>query len=309
MALSTLGAHTIAGRTFKCSEWTAGHLEWTISELQRIHPGDRLEISQTCYHTGYRPSAGTHDFDGVFDVRIVGMTWDAAQAFLRAKGWAAWHRTPQQGFADHIHMATIPPGLSGRPSAAQVGAAYAKLGIKVGKYIDGGLTSTGRTAYTSQVVDYFAHAFGLSGGHVPGSDRSWFPDDIAASAYRPSRSVPKISTSDRRKISVRNDWREDGIIAAHKLSEIRKSGEQPVADVIAKHQPRIEGWMAAIYDDLEGRDPRVVRARNLWREDRVIESRALHEIWKSGIKPAATGIATHIGEIDGAMKAIYDALA
>jgi len=184
-ALAKTATHTIAGDTFKASAWTAGHLQHTIDVLKVKHPGARLVIKQPCFNTGVEASKHTHDFDGVLDVKIEGLTWTKAQGFLRSQGWAAWHRTPAQGFKHHIHMATIPPGLSGRPSAAQVGAAYQKLGIKVGKFIDGGVTTQGKVVATSQIADYFKHAFGLSNHHATNSDTSWFPKDISRTIYQP----------------------------------------------------------------------------------------------------------------------------
>lgn len=177
-ALGKLGTHTIAARQFKASAWTAGHLKFTVDRLKAKHPNAKLVIMQTSYHTGFKPSAGTHDFDGVFDVKIEGMSWGPAQQFLRSCGWAAWHRVPPQ-FDHHIHMVTIPRGLSGRPSRDQVVRAYSKLGIQVGKYVP------------AQVVDYFAHAPGLAGNHTPGTDKSWHPKDIAKTIYQPEDDMTK----------------------------------------------------------------------------------------------------------------------
>lgn len=193
MSLHTLAPRTIAGAKFTSSEWTAGHLKATIDDLAKRYPACRLVIIQPCYRSlvpggGADQSEGTHDFDGVFDVRIVGMSWTKAQSYLRGQGWAAWHRTPAQGFSDHIHMATIPPGLSGRPTAKQVGEAYARLGLKVGKYIDGGWTTSSphKITATCQVADYFVHAYGLAKAHTSGGDKSWFPEDIASTIHQPT---------------------------------------------------------------------------------------------------------------------------
>lgn len=212
-ALSVVKTKTIAKRRFKASAWTAGHLQRTIDVLAEKHPGATLHIMQTSFHTGFEPSKGTHDFDGVFDVRIDGMTWAQAQRFLRSQGWAAWHRVPP-AFDHHIHMATIPPGLSGRPSAKEVGEAYQALGITVGKFIDGGVTSKGKVVGSSQIVDYFAHGFGLSGQHAPDSDKSWFPKDIATTIYRPE---------------------EDDMTKEEMLQVLRsKAGQEAIAQAVVK---------------------------------------------------------------------------
>lgn len=188
MVLSTVTTHTIAGTTFRCSEWTAGHLTSTIARLKIAHPGATLVILQPCYHAGVDASKFTHDYDCVLDVEIRGLDWWEAQKFLRNCGWAAWFRhqgtwAPKSMW--HIHMCSVPRGLTTRPSAPEVGAAYKALGLKVGLYIDGGLTSTGHTTATSQIVDYFNHAQGLASQHRPGCDTSWFPPSIAATIYNP----------------------------------------------------------------------------------------------------------------------------
>jgi hypothetical protein len=149
MSAATLVTTTIAGRTFKCTRRTEAHLLWTIARLAVLHPQARLVIIQTCYNTGVSASAGTHDFDAVFDVQIVGLDWFTAQRFLRAHGWAAWVRQPP-AFSFHIHMVSL--GYVG----------------KVGIFVPG------------QVADYYNHRSGLS-GHVP--DTTWHPDDIDSTIF------------------------------------------------------------------------------------------------------------------------------
>lgn len=175
MALSagTLHYRTVAGHTFKCSNRTYWHLVWTIWVLKLRHPKAKLGIYQTCYNTTIALSKGTHDFDAVFDVWIDGLDWWRAQRFLRRRGWACWYRhTGSFASTPHIHMISIPLGLSANPSAEDVHAAFSRLGIKVGVYVPG------------QVDDYYAHAYGLAGEHRAGSDHSWFPDNINATVFR-----------------------------------------------------------------------------------------------------------------------------
>jgi hypothetical protein len=175
----TVKTRTIAGTTFRCSNRTAWHLRWTIFVLRLRFPRARLVIYQPCYNTGVAASAGTHDYDAVFDVWIVGGVlgrnpW-RAQRFLRARGWAAWFRhTGAFAKAWHIHMISIPTGLRANPTASEVLAAYRRLGIRVGIYVPG------------QVDDYYAHAFGLKGLHRAGSDNSWFPNNINRRVFRRS---------------------------------------------------------------------------------------------------------------------------
>lgn len=85
-------------------------------------------------------SAGTHDGGGVIDVSVGGLStaqrWATVRA-LRTVGFAAWLRTPAQGFSYHIHAVAI-----GDPDLWQRNGAY-----------------TNR----DQVADYFVGRNGLAG--------------------------------------------------------------------------------------------------------------------------------------------------
>lgn len=67
-------------------------------------------LTQGSYHTGTSSSAGTHDGGGVVDIRVTTMTENGrnlcVQA-LREVGFAAWYRTPAEGFSVHIHAVAI----------------------------------------------------------------------------------------------------------------------------------------------------------------------------------------------------------
>jgi hypothetical protein len=189
----TVKTRTLGGVTFRCSNRVWWHLRWTIWLLRLRFPRARLVIFQPCYHQGMRASAGTHDYDAVFDVWIYGGRLGAdpwrAQRFLRRHGWAAYFRHTGSWAARsawHIHMISLPPGLPANPTPLEVGRAYARLGIKVGRFIDGGYTTRGRIDATSQVDDYYAHALGLAGQHRVGEDRSWFPRNINRTVFHRS---------------------------------------------------------------------------------------------------------------------------
>lgn len=79
---------------------------------------DRLGFDLYCYQGSYNPggiaqSAGTHDGGGAIDVSIRPLNGSTTKAdlivrTLRDFGWAAWHRTPDQGdWSDHIHAIEI----------------------------------------------------------------------------------------------------------------------------------------------------------------------------------------------------------
>jgi hypothetical protein len=140
------------GKTFRCSRRTAAHLAWTAARLEQQHPDARIVVIQGCYNQGVPASEGTHDFDAVLDVQIVGLGWDEAQRFLRECGWAAWVRSPP-AFPWHIHMVSI--GYPGR----------------VGIYVP------------AQVDDYYRHALGLKGQHASGDDPTWHPADIDSTVF------------------------------------------------------------------------------------------------------------------------------
>ena len=69
-----------------------------------------LTLSQGSYTPGNPDSAGTHDGGGVVDISVSGMSttqrWQTVKA-LRDVGFAAWLRTPDQGFAYHIHANAV----------------------------------------------------------------------------------------------------------------------------------------------------------------------------------------------------------
>lgn len=72
--------------------------------------GGPFSLTQGSYNRGVSASAGTHDGGGVVDISTSGMSAarrEAAVQCLRRAGFAAWLRTPAQGFAYHIHACAI----------------------------------------------------------------------------------------------------------------------------------------------------------------------------------------------------------
>lgn len=72
--------------------------------------GVTITLTQGSYNTGVAASAGTHDGGGVVDINV--NAWSSAtrarvQLALRKAGFAAWLRTPADGFAYHIHACAI----------------------------------------------------------------------------------------------------------------------------------------------------------------------------------------------------------
>lgn len=136
-----------------------------------------LVIIQPPYNSGVAASVGTHDLDCVVDCYLPDIGWWAAQRFLRANGMGCWYRHPPK-FGNHIHALSLPP-REGR----DVSDDFRSAGLRVGLYVDGGWSTRGGRVASSQIEDYYNHAFGLAGMHVPGSDKSWFPADISKTIF------------------------------------------------------------------------------------------------------------------------------
>lgn len=67
-------------------------------------------VTQGSYHKGVAASAGTHDGGGALDLSVRGKSQAQINQMvksLRQAGFAAWQRTPADGFAPHIHAVAI----------------------------------------------------------------------------------------------------------------------------------------------------------------------------------------------------------
>jgi len=166
----------VKGRTVKGSLRHICHLS-RLNALATAKLGHGIEIIQPAFHTGVAASAGTHDLDMCIDLHIPGVGWWDQQRFFRANGLGCWYRHPP-AFGNHIHGFTLPPR-----EGHDVSDDFKMAGFKVGKYVDGGWSTQGRKVTSSQIEDYYHHAFGLAGKHTPNSDRSWFPPDIPATIF------------------------------------------------------------------------------------------------------------------------------
>jgi len=82
-----------------------------------------LTLTQGSYTPGNPDSAGTHDGGGVVDISVSSMSttqrWQTVKA-LRTVGFAAWLRTPSDGFDYHIHANGISDPDMSRPARNQV---------------------------------------------------------------------------------------------------------------------------------------------------------------------------------------------
>lgn len=79
-------------------------------KLAATWAGVTITLTQGSYNRGVSASAGTHDGGGVVDISV--NAWSASTRSrvvlaLRKAGFAAWLRTPAQGFSYHIHACAI----------------------------------------------------------------------------------------------------------------------------------------------------------------------------------------------------------
>ena len=87
--------------------------------------GFGFTITQGGYNTGVAASSGTHDKDAV-DFSVRGLDQREIQHMvtaLRNAGFAAWHRTVDQGFdVEHVHAIRVGNGDLSRVAAQQATA-------------------------------------------------------------------------------------------------------------------------------------------------------------------------------------------
>lgn len=82
----------------------------TMLQRAEVIQDRKYYLVQGSYNKGVAASAGTHDGGGCVDISVSGMsnaTMQATCQALRKAGFAAWHRTPSQGFSHHIHACAI----------------------------------------------------------------------------------------------------------------------------------------------------------------------------------------------------------
>jgi hypothetical protein len=155
---------TTSGRSIKGSFRTLCHLN-RLNNLSLKKFGVEIWVIQPDWNTTVAASAGTHDYDSVWDLWIPGVAPSVQERFFRANGLGGWMRHPPL-FGWHYHGFTlpIPEGVIRRDD-------FAVAGTRVGVYVPG------------QLEDYYREAFGLASQHTPGSDDSWFPPDKEATVF------------------------------------------------------------------------------------------------------------------------------
>lgn len=175
-AMCTWTKKTTSGRAIRGTFWTLCHLN-RLNNLALKRFGVEIQVIQPDWNTGVAASAGTHDFDSTWDLWIPGVDPWVQQKFFRANGLGGWMRRPPL-FGWHYHGFTLP-----KPEGKVRADDFRMMGIKVGIYVDGGMSSRGALVTSSQITDYHQEAFGLSNQHTPGSDKSWFPKNKDATVF------------------------------------------------------------------------------------------------------------------------------
>lgn len=98
MSRTTYGGRTVNQRTKAMLTTAAGYY------------GKGFVLAQGSYNRSVAASAGTHDGGGVVDISVSGMSSAQRQQAvkaLRRAGFAAWLRSPAEGFSYHIHACAI----------------------------------------------------------------------------------------------------------------------------------------------------------------------------------------------------------
>ncbi|WP_007024661.1 peptidoglycan-binding protein [Saccharomonospora iraqiensis] len=120
---SLTGLIDIGGKTTMDGETVNRRSADMLGAAQR-RIGVDFVLTQGSYNPGGDPSsAGTHDGGGVVDLSVHNLPspWQAVKA-LREVGFAAWHRTPDQGpWAAHIHAVAVSDTALSPPAWDQVG--------------------------------------------------------------------------------------------------------------------------------------------------------------------------------------------
>lgn len=160
---------TIDGKVVRGSVRAIAHLDWMDRRAKAIF-GRGIEVIQSAYNTTVEASAGTHDFDLVYDLYIPGVGWWRQQRFFRNHGFWCWYRH-RPLFGNHIHGICMVPPVGRNTHSDDPFQRHFKVGV----FIDGGYSTRGRKVASSQIDDHDHKAFGLAEQHTPGSDHSWYP--------------------------------------------------------------------------------------------------------------------------------------
>lgn len=177
-----------------------------------------IRVTQGGYNKGVvTASAGTHDGGAVIDISVKG--WDKAQInkmllWLRRVGWAAWYRTPAQGFTPHIHAVRNEDASASWGARAQVVAYKLRL-------------------------NGLANRFGDDGPYVP--YYTW-----STSPYNP-KNIPKPKPKPTVTINGKT-YPDISSVSAAWINESRKH------KTFSRHTYYLEGWLTKLGYNSDGKN-------------------------------------------------------
>lgn len=211
---------------------TIAHID-DMNEKALRRFGVPYTIIQPPFNTGVPASAGTHDWDVMRDWYLPGVPWWTAQRWGRANGEFVWYRHPPL-FGNHLHGGTLPV-----PEGKVRSDDFA---TRVGIYVPG------------QLIDYYNHAFGLSGQHTPGSDKSWFPADIDATVFNLNDYIQRKRDDMFEKDDSDRLKRVESLLT--RQAESQKARDQRIAQRLAKRINVAEDTVLEAIAEADGATPK-----------------------------------------------------
>lgn len=171
-----------------------------LRNAEKLFKGS-MSIAQGSYSSSVGASAGTHSGGGAVDA---GPAKDAVVGALRASGFAAWRRTPKEGFSPHVHGIAVGDPTASRQAKAQVASFFRGRNGLAGDGPDtymGGAGGAGR--WKGTVISVLKELKVFSGGNVSkvlraiakesgGNPRAVNRGDVNAKNGDPSRGLLQV---------------------------------------------------------------------------------------------------------------------
>ncbi|MEU6674754.1 hypothetical protein [Streptomyces sp. NPDC046925] len=165
---------------------------------------------QGSYSNSVGASAGTHSGGGAIDL---GPAKDAIVGAMRSSGFAAWRRTPAEGFSPHIHGIAVGDPTASAAAKAQVKAFHAGKNGLANNGPDtykGGLVSGGKSPAAAQATakgmlasyNWTSHWSALKALWNRESGWRWNADNPSSDAY----GIPQALPGSKMK-SAGSDWK------------------------------------------------------------------------------------------------------
>ncbi len=121
-------ALTATSRVRRDNTWISSRTNRALNWASK-KSGVPISVSQGSWSTSVSASGNTHAGDGVVDIRVSSLNNTQRKKLVRAlrdAGFAAWLRTPAQGFPYHVHAVLL--SCAGASAAAKWQASQYDLG-------------------------------------------------------------------------------------------------------------------------------------------------------------------------------------